>query len=330
MGRRAITVGGLSAALCAAALLSGAPVAGATTIPASASGGVYDLDSSFFFDDFAYTPSELALVQGGTATWSGDFRSHPLVFDNGPAGASAGITYRLKFDTPGAYQFHCRIHGAQGMRGALYVAGPNVTLRAVSNTTTDLRVQLDASGTDFVDFTPNTDATYEFDGDGNGVVDTVSSTPTTTYTYPGPGTYDAGVKVIDDDGRASEGHVSVVVAKAGAAAAKPGQDIAAPLLTAAAFVPLATKALRAGTTLVVGTSSENATVKGTLLLGASVIATASEPVIGGETITLKLKASKRGRRTLARKRPRSLRLRIMLTDPSGNAQTVVRTLRLRR
>ena len=85
-------------------------------------------------------------------------------------GASAGITYTLKFDTPGAYQFHCRIHGVQGMRGTLYVAGPHVTLRAASNTTTDVRVQLDASGTEFVDFTPNTDATYEFDGDGNGVV----------------------------------------------------------------------------------------------------------------------------------------------------------------
>lgn len=63
--------------------------------------------------NFKFDPAALTVTAGTTVTWANaDSATHTVTFDNGPdcGNLSPGVLTSLKFDTPGTFAYHCRIH----------------------------------------------------------------------------------------------------------------------------------------------------------------------------------------------------------------------------
>jgi plastocyanin len=61
-----------------------------------------------------FTPPSLQVAAGSTVTWTwaSGGTSHNVTFDDGVHSATqGGGTYTRTFNTPGAYAYHCTIHG---------------------------------------------------------------------------------------------------------------------------------------------------------------------------------------------------------------------------
>ena len=300
---------------------------------------------------FVYTPAALAIAPG-PLTWSGALSSHPLNFDDGTPGAASGTSLQRSLK-PGIVRFYCGFHGGRngvGMSGIAYVAGPDAALKATPAAPTAAGpVTLDASGTDFVDTSENTAATYAFDVDDDGTFETTGGAPTTTATFP-LGTRTARVRVTDDDGRTGEATVTVRVgeqpaagtpgggggggaggdpapAGGGGGTAEPG----APSLRAATVQRVTPAALLRGpVTLRPGTLSERATVRASLRLRGRTIGRATTKTAGAGALRVTVRLSAAGRRAVRGLRSATLTLRLELTDADGNRRIVERPVRLRR
>lgn len=333
--------------LVALALAAGAAPAHATIIQGAVN-KIGDGPQTIAFTSFQYTPKLLA-VAPGTVTWSGTTASHPLRFEGGGTPETTASAYTRALP-PGVFAYYCGLHGGPGgvgMSGVVYVAGPAAALTASpANPAAAGAVTLDASGTDFLDITPNTSATYAFDTDGDGTFDVTGGSPTTQADFP-LGTRTAKVRVTDDDGRTGEASVvvkvGVPVPAGGSGGTTPGAgvpgsgpaggatDRAAPTLGAATGAAPRLATLAGGRLrLHAGALSEAATVRAALLLRGRTIARAADVSAGAGPLRLTLRTTAAGRRALRGLRRATVVLRLELTDAAGNRRVIRRTLRLRR
>lgn len=343
----------LAAVLGVLAVACAPGTATATIIPPSAVNAIGGGPQTITFLSFAYSPASIA-VAPGPLTWSGSLASHPLTFDDGSPGGSSGTSFQRTM-APGVVRFYCGIHGGRngfGMSGVAYVAGPAAALKATPAAPTAAgTVTLDASGTDFVDTSENSTATYAFDVDDDGTFETTGGAPTTTATFP-LGTRTARVRVTDDDGRTGEATVTVRVgeqpatgtpggggggAGGGPAPADGGggggaiADPGAPTLRPASAQRVTPGALLRGpVTLRPGTLSERATVRASLRLRGKVLGKAAATTVGAGPLRVTVRLSAAGRRAVRGLRSATLTLRLELTDAAGNRRVVERPVRLRR
>lgn len=75
-------------------------------------------------DNF-FNPSGFQLGTGKSLTWRWQgSNQHNVTFDNGDPGSATqnSGTFSRVFDTPGAFSYHCSIHGAAVMSGTVAVA----------------------------------------------------------------------------------------------------------------------------------------------------------------------------------------------------------------
>lgn len=93
---------------------SGSSTGGGTT------GGSKEVAVSI--SNFAFSPSSADVAVGGTVTWTNnDSVAHTVTFDSGGDSGKIdpGKTFSKKFDTAGAFSYHCSIHPS--MTGSITV-----------------------------------------------------------------------------------------------------------------------------------------------------------------------------------------------------------------
>ena len=80
-------------------------------------------DRPIGFADFSYSPSDTTIKVKDTATFSGNFVRHPLIWDNGAfTDTRTGPSRTFTFSQPGNYTYLCEAHGAsEGMVGVVRV-----------------------------------------------------------------------------------------------------------------------------------------------------------------------------------------------------------------
>jgi plastocyanin len=294
-----------------------AAVAGAA--PAAAA------DQTITFSFPSYTPPDVTIKTGDTATFSGSFSAHPLVWNGGElAETNTGSSKAFSFSQPGTHPFHCRLHDTDGMVGVVRVVADQHPARvafSVSPTT--------ATAGQPVTFTytgdPDPDGTlqrWDWDLDGDGSFETSSAAPSASTTFARAGTVTVRVRAIDDSNEASavaEQAVTIVAAGGGGAAGSgsSGLDRTAPL---------ATKLRLTGLTLAFR-SSERAAATATMRRRGRTLAKGTAKA-GATTIRLRL--TKAGRSTLRRGRRVKVTLTLTLRDASANARTVKRVMTVRR
>src|SRR5215475_2860322 len=80
----------------------------AVLMPAAPAGAA---DKPIAFANYSYTPSDTTIRTGDTATFSGSFPDHPLVWDGGGSATThAGSSKTFSFTQPGTYANHCQLH----------------------------------------------------------------------------------------------------------------------------------------------------------------------------------------------------------------------------
>jgi plastocyanin len=86
--------------------------------------------SQVFMQNIAFNPTTRTVAAGTTVTWvNQDGVGHTVTYDSGPgssfdSGTLAGQgSFSVTFNTVGAVQYHCKIHGSPGagMHGTIVV-----------------------------------------------------------------------------------------------------------------------------------------------------------------------------------------------------------------
>lgn len=292
---------------CACALAAGLVAAA----PAAAS------DHPVGFADYAYSPPDITIAPGDTATFSGTFADHPLDWDSGIYAETAdGSSRTFTFSAPGTYSYFCRFHvTTRGMKGVVRVVGNQHPAR-VSFAVAPAAPVAGQPVTFTYTGDPDPDGTlvrYEWDLDGDGSFETTSATPTATRTYTAPGPVTVRLRAIDNGNEASATAEQVVTVAA------VGGGSSAVDRTA----PLASRIALRGLTLRFA-SSEPASARAVLRRRGKTLATGTAKA--GRT-TIRLHATKAGRRVLRHRVKATLTL--TLRDGAGNARTVKRALTVR-
>jgi plastocyanin len=282
-------------------------------------------DTTITFSDFAYNPTPATVKTGDTATFSGSFSSHPLVWDNGAfATTTMGTARAFSFSQPGTYSYHCQFHAtSRNMVGTLTVVADQHPARVAFAVTPAQPV---AGQAVTFTYTGDTDpdgtlTSWQWDLDGDGSLETTTPVGSATKTYAGPATVTVRMRAIDDSGEPSATAEQAVTI--GAAASGPGAGGSAGTDTTA---PRATLVKLTGLKLSFH-SSEPATATATLRAGGKTIARGSAKA-GTTSIRLRLTAA--GRARLHRGHKLRVTLTLKLRDPSGNARTLTRRVTVRR
>lgn len=74
--------------------------------------------------NFVFEPAAITVTAGTTIEWTDTAGRHTVDFDDGSFTSPelvAGARVSRTFDTPGAYAYRCRFHGAAGMTGTVVV-----------------------------------------------------------------------------------------------------------------------------------------------------------------------------------------------------------------
>jgi plastocyanin len=276
-------------------------------------------DHPIAFGGTSYNPSNVTAAVGDTATFSGSFMNHPLIWDGGQfTDTRSGSSRTFTFSAPGTYAFHCEIHVALGMKGSITVAGNQHPARvAFSATPATATVGQPVTFTYTGD--PDPDGTlvrWEWDLDGDGSFETSTTSGTATRTYASAGTVTVRMRAIDNGNEAS------AVAEQALTVVASGSGSSAVDRTA----PRATKLKLTGLTLTFR-SSERATATATLRRRGRTLAKGSAKA---GTTTIRLKLTKAGRSALRRGHRVKATLSLTLRDASANARTVKRVLTVRR
>jgi plastocyanin len=281
-------------------------------------------DQPVAFADFAYTPRTASLNVGDTATFSGDFTRHPLVWSDGSV-TSTGPSKTFTFAHPGTYAYYCQVHvDTRDMRGSITVVdqhpaavsfGVSPSPKAGQPVTFTYTGSADPDGTL---------TSWKWDLDGDGVFETTTPTGAATTTYPTARTVTVRMYAIDDSGEASAtAEQAVTIAAAGSGGAGAGasgsQDTTAPRAT---LVELSGLKLTFR-------ASEKASATATLRARGKTIATGGAEAKSG-TISLRLKLTKAGRSVLKPGRKLKAGLTLTLRDASGNRRSLKKTLTVRR
>jgi plastocyanin len=276
-------------------------------------------DHPIAFGGTAYNPSSVTAAVGDTATFSGNFGTHPLIWDGGQfTDTRTGPSRTFTFSTPGTYAFHCEVHVALGMKGTVTVVGNQHPARVTFSVSPATPIAGQP-----VTFTytgdPDPDGTlvrWEWDLDGDGSFETSSTAGTVTHSYLSPGPATVRMRAIDNGNEAS------AVAEQALSVAAAGSGSSAVDRTA----PRATKLKLKGLTLTFR-SSERATATATLRRRGRTLA---KGTARAGTTTIRLKLTKAGRSALRRGHRVKVTLTLTLRDASANSRTVKRAMTVKR
>jgi plastocyanin len=284
-------------------------------------------DQPIAFADFAYTPRAVSINAGDTATFSGNFTRHPLVWSDGSV-TSSGTSKTFSFTHPGTYAYYCQMHVVSNdMRGAITVVdqhpatvsfGVSPSPKAGQPVTFTYTGSADPDGTL---------ASWKWDLDGDGIFETTTPTGAATTTYSTARTVTARMYAIDDSGEASAtAEQAVTIAPPGSAGAgTPGSGSSGSRDTTA---PKATLVKLSGLKLTFRVS-EKASATATLRARGKTIAAGSAKA-GSGAISLRFKLTKAGRAMLKPGRKREVTLNLTLRDASGNRRSLKKTVTVRR
>lgn len=284
-------------------------------------------DQPIAFADFAYAPRTVSLSVGDTATFSGDFSRHPLVWSDGSV-TTTGPSKTFTFTHPGTYAYYCQVHvNSHDMRGSITVVdqhpasvsfGVSPSPKAGQPVTFTYTGSADPDGTL---------TSWKWDLDGDGAFETTTTSGAATTTYPTARTVTVGMYAIDDSGEASataEQAVTVAAAGSGSSAnsgggASGGQDTTAPKATL----------VRLSGLKLTFRASEKASATATVRAHGKIIAKGSASAKSG-AISLRLKLTRTGRSLLKPGRRLKVTLDLTLRDASGNRRALKKTVTVRR
>jgi large repetitive protein len=290
-------------------------------------------DRPITFANYAYNPTPTTIKTGDTATFSGSFMSHPLVWDNNEFATTAtGTSKGFSFSSPGTYQYHCQIHAAMfNMRGELNVVADqhpaSVSFSVSPAPRTGQPVTFTYTGS------PDPDGTltaWQWDLDGDGSFETTTPTGAASNTYASAGTVTVRMRAIDDSNEASAtAEQAVAIAAAGSSGSggsgSPGSGSSGSQDTTA---PRATLLKLNGLKLSFR-SSERASATATLRARGKTIARGTAKAKSG-TLSIRLRLTSAGLKMLPRGHKIKATLTLTLRDASGNRRSVKRTLTVKR
>jgi plastocyanin len=284
-------------------------------------------DRPIGFADYSYSPSDTTVKVNDTATFSGNFVRHPLIWDNGAfTDTRTGPSRTFTFTQPGNFTYLCEAHGAtQGMVGVVRVvaneqpASPSFSVspapRAGQPVTFTYTGPLDTDGTL---------TRWEWDLDGDGTLETSTASGAATTTYPTARTLTVRVRAIDDSGGASPVAEQMVTIAAGGSAGSGSGNAGSKDTTA----PRATLIKLRGLKLSFR-ASERASATATLRARGKTVAKGSAKAKSG-AISIRFKLTSAGRSMLKRGHKLKATLTLTLRDSAGNRRSVKKTLTVRR
>jgi plastocyanin len=286
-------------------------------------------DLPIAFADFAYTPRSASINAGDTATFSGNFTRHPLVWSDGSI-TSSGTSKTFTFTHPGTYSYYCQVHvNTNDMRGSITVVdqhpatvsfGVSPSPKAGQPVTFTYTGSADPDGTL---------TSWNWDLDGDGVFETTTPTGAATTTYATARTVTVRMYAIDDSGEASAtAEQAVTIGAAGSGAGGGGTSGSGNSGSGDTTAPQATLVKLSGLKLTFR-ASEKASATATLRARGKTIATGSAKAKSG-AISLRFKLTKAGRSILKPGRKLKAALTLTLRDASGNRRALKKTLTVRR
>ena len=164
-------------------------------------------DTTITFASYAYNPTPATVKTGDTATFSGSFSSHPLVWDNGAfATTNMGTARAFSFSQPGTYSYHCQLHGTTPEHGrhADRDRRPAPRPRRLRRQSRTARAGQPVTFTYTGDADPDgTLTSWQWDLDGDGSLETTTPAGSATKTYASPTTLTIRMRAIDDSGEPS-------------------------------------------------------------------------------------------------------------------------------
>lgn len=280
-----------------------------------------------------YTPEGLRVAPGDTVRWVAS-ATHPLVFDGETGGPYTGGIHERTLNAPGQLRFHCDVHGAFGMTGAVTVGSANaaptiavqrdtaapapgkpVAFRAVASDPERLALRID------------------WDMDGDGIFERPNAGTQVSGTFE-PGERTVTARATDDLALvASSSHTFTVPAAPGTAPPRPGApppagggsslpDTLAPQLSVSApRVTTARRLRRRGVIVALTPSEDGRLVVELRKRSGRRLARTTADAHAGVAARLRVRAR--------RARPGRLRLRIVAIDLAGNRRTILRRLTAR-
>ena len=286
-------------------------------------------DQPIAFADFSYTPRAASITAGDTATFSGDFTRHPLVWSDGSV-TSTGTSKTFTFPHPGTYAYYCQVHvDSHDMRGAITVVDQHpasVSFSVSPAPRAGQPVTFTYTGSADPD---GTLTSWKWDLDGDGVFETTTPSGAATTTYPTARTVAVRMYAIDDSGEASataEQAVTIAAASSSGSGGSgtPGSGASGSKDTTA---PRATLVKLTGLKLTFR-SSERASATATLRARGKTIAKGSAKAKSGAT-SVRLHLTSAGRSMLAGGHKLKATLTLTLRDASGNRRALKKTLTVR-
>ena len=305
-----------------------------------------------------YTPSALEVAVGDTVTFTGEFSYHPLAWRDGDfATLSGGGTATYPFTRPGTFRYFCTLH--IDMLGSVRVPGNQLPVAdftiAPASTVTGATVTFDAGAVADPD---GTIKRYEWDLDGNGVFETIGPAAAVATEYERSGTFNAGLRVVDDSHETSATTVHPVVvtprpgtsgaADSGATTSGPAAGAGGAGDTAASGSPANTTDRRAPVARLTTASrrtikvaariarlglrlDEAATVSASLRQGRGrTVLGRGRALMKSGTGALRLTLTRAGLRVVKPQRRTKLVVILTARDAAGNARTVRRGISLTR
>jgi PKD repeat protein len=278
------------------------------------------------FANYAYNPTPTTIKTGDTATFSGDFMAHPLAWDAGvPATTNTGTSKAFSFSQPGAYTYHCTIHGGAPnfMTGTLNVIADqhpaSVSFAVSASPTAGQPVSFTYTGTADPD---GTLTAWKWDLDGDGAFETTTPTGAATTTYATARTVTVRMIAVDDSGEDSATAEQVVTIATGGSTGSGASG--SPDTTA----PRATRIKLRGLKLSFR-ASEKASATAMLRARGRTIAKGRAKAKSG-AISIRFKLTAAGRSVLRPGHRLKATLTLTLRDSAGNRRSVKKTLTVRR
>jgi plastocyanin len=284
-------------------------------------------DQPIAFMNYVYTPRTVSINAGDTATFSGSFANHPLVWSDGSV-TSTGTSKTFTFAHPGTYAYYCQFHvNSNDMRGSITVVDQHpasVSFDVSPSPKAGQPVTFTYTGSADPD---GTLTSWKWDLDGDGVFETTTPTGAATTTYPTARTVTVRMYAVDDSGEPSAtAEQAVTIAAAGSSGSgTPGSGSSGSSDTTA---PKATLVKLSGLKLTFR-ASEKASATATLRARGKTIAKGSAKAKSG-AISLRLHLTSAGRSMLARGHKLKATLTLTLRDASGNRRSLKKTLTVRR
>jgi plastocyanin len=283
-------------------------------------------DRAVTFADYAYSPSDTTIKVNDTATFSGNFVRHPLIWGNSAfSDTRSGPSRTFNFTQPGNYSYLCEAHGAsQGMVGVVRVVANQHPANVSFGVSPSPRAGQPVTFTYTGDVDPDgTLTSWQWDLDGDGSFETTTPTGAASNTYASPGTVTVRMRAIDDSNEASataEQAVTIAAAgSSGSGGSGASNDTTAPRATLLKLTSLKLSFR----------SSERASATATLRARGKTIARGTAKAKSG-THSIRLRLTAAGRKMLPRGHKLRATLTLTLRDSSGNRRSVKRTLTVKR